>query len=303
MLDNKVHWRGVLPAVTTQFHSDGSLDLASTARQIDDLLRAGVHGLIMLGTVGENCSLEAGEKLEVLRTAVRQTAGRVPVLAGVAEYTTALACRFAVDAHKAGVDGLMVLPAMVYKSDARETITHYRGVARATDLPIMCYNNPVSYGVDITPAMFAELADEPRLVAIKESSENVRRITDLKNLCDDRYLLFCGVDDLILESTVLGAVGWVSGLVNAFPEESVRLWELASAGRYDAALPLYRWFTPLLHLDTHVKLVQYIKLAAAQTSHGSETVRAPRLPLVGREREEVITLVHQAIRSRPALTR
>src|SRR5579884_3684906 len=149
MLDNKVHWRGVLPAVTTQFHSDGSLDLASTARQIDDLLRAGVHGLIMLGTVGENCSLEAGEKLEVLRTAVRQTAGRVPVLAGVAEYTTALACRFAVDAHKAGVDGLMVLPAMVYKSDARETITHYRGVARATDLPIMCYNNPVSYGVDI----------------------------------------------------------------------------------------------------------------------------------------------------------
>ncbi len=299
MAEPRTRWQGVYPAVTTQFHADGSLDLAGTGKLIEALLRAGVHGLIMLGTVGENCSLEPAEKLELLRMAVRQTARRVPVLTGVAEYTTALACRFAVEAREAGVNGLMVLPAMVYKSDARETVAHYRAVARATDLPILCYNNPVSYGVDITPAMFSELADELHLVAIKESSENVRRITDLKNTCGDRYLLFCGVDDLILESAMLGAVGWVSGLVNAFPVESVRLWELASAGRFDAALPLYRWFTPLLHLDTHVKLVQYIKLAAAETGHGTEHVRAPRLPLVGREREEILTIIHQALRNRP----
>jgi 4-hydroxy-tetrahydrodipicolinate synthase len=299
MTGRAVNWRGVFPAVTTQFRDDQSLDLPGTARHVEALLRAGVHGVIVLGTVGENCSLEYPEKLEVLRTGVAQVAGRVPVLTGVAECTTALACRFAADAAKAGADGLMVLPAMVYKSDPRETVAHYRVVARATDLPIMCYNNPVAYGVDITPPMFAELADEPRLTAVKESSENVRRITDLKNLCGDRYLLFCGVDDLILESTVLGAVGWVAGLVNAFPEESVRLWELASAARYDEAVRLYRWFTPLLHLDTHVKLVQYIKLAAAETGHGSETVRAPRLPLAGREREEVLALVRQAVQTRP----
>ena len=195
-----------MPAVTTQFHADQALDLAGTAKHVEALLRAGVHGIIMLGTVGENCSLEYAEKLEVLRTAVSQVARRVPVLTGVAECSTALACRFAADACKAGVDGLMVLPAMVYKSDPRETMSHFRAVARATDLPILCYNNPVSYGVDITPEMFAELADEPRFVAIKESSENVRRITDLKNRCGDRYLLFCGVDDLVLESVLLGSV-------------------------------------------------------------------------------------------------
>jgi len=292
-------WRGLFPAVTTQFHADGSLDLAGTKKQIDAQIRAGVHGLIMLGTVGENCSLEYAEKLDVLRASVQQNESRLPLLTGVAECTTALACRFVADAAKIGVTGLMVLPAMVYRSDPRETIAHYRAVARATELPIMCYNNPVSYGVDISPGMFADLADEHRLVAIKESSENVRRITDLKNACGDRYQLFCGVDDLILESAMLGAVGWVAGLVNAFPAESVRLWNLAAAGRYDQALALYRWFAPLLHLDTHVKLVQYIKLAAAETGHGSEAVRPPRLPLVGREREEVLMTIQQAIRTRP----
>ena len=294
-----VNWHGVLPAVTTQFRSDQSLDLAATATHIEKLLHAGVHGIIMLGTVGENCSLEPAEKLDVLRAAVRQVRGRVPVLTGVAECTTGLACRFAADARKAGVDGLMVLPAMVYKSDPRETVAHFRAVAAATDLPILCYNNPVSYGVDITPAMFADMADEPKFVAIKESSENVRRITDLKNVCGDRYLLFCGVDDLVLESVVLGAVGWVSGLVNAFPEENALLWELATAGRYEEALRVYRWYTPLLHLDTHVKLVQYIKLAMAETGMGSEMVRAPRLPLVGREREETLALIRRAIQTRP----
>jgi 4-hydroxy-tetrahydrodipicolinate synthase len=296
-----VTWRGVFPAATTQFHDDQSLDLKGTAEHLERLLRAGVHGMILLGTVGENCSLEYREKLDVLRAGVEQVAGRVPVLTGVAECSTALACRFAADAKKAGVDGLMVLPAMVYKSDPRETLAHYRAVARATDLPIMCYNNPVSYGVDITPAMFAELADEPHFVAVKESSENVRRITDLKNECGERYLLFCGVDDLVLESVVLGAVGWVSGLVNAFPEENRLLWELATGGRYEEALRVYRWYTPLLHLDTHPKLVQYIKLAAAECGHGTETVRAPRLPLVGREREAVLDVVRRALRTRPTL--
>ena len=295
----QVNWRGVFPAVTTQFHDDQTLNLPATARHLDVLITSGVHGVIMLGTVGENCSLEYGEKLDVLRTAVERAAGRVPVLAGVAECSTALACRFATDADKIGVDGLMVLPAMVYKSDPRETIAHYRAVARATDLPIMCYNNPVAYGVDITPAMFAELADEPKFVAIKESSENVRRITDLKNLCGDRYILFCGVDDLVLESVLLGAVGWVSGLVNAFPRENRLLWDLATAGRYEEAVRVYRWYTPLLHLDTHPKLVQYIKLAMAETGLGSEMVRAPRLPLVGREREEILALIRRAIQTRP----
>lgn len=294
-----VTWRGVFPAATTQFHSAGSLDLHGTVQHIDAMMWAGIHGLVALGTVGENCSLEYGEKLEVLRAVVKQVGGRVPVLAGVAECTTALACRFAADARKAGVNGLMVLPAMVYKSDPRETLAHYRAVAKATDLPIMAYNNPVSYGVDITPAMFADLADEPHVVAIKESSENVRRITDLKNVCGDRYVLFCGVDDLFLEAALLGAVGWVAGLVNAFPEETVRLYELASAGKFDEAVKLYRWFTPLLHLDTHVKLVQYIKLAAAEAGHGSETARAPRLPLVGKEREEVLAIIRKAIATRP----
>jgi dihydrodipicolinate synthase/N-acetylneuraminate lyase len=294
-----VTWHGIFPAVTTQFQADQSLDLAATADHIDKLIRAGVHGMIVLGTVGENCSLEYREKLNVLKAAVAQVRGRVPVLTGVAECTTALACRFAADAHNAGIDGLMVLPAMVYKSDPRETLAHYRAVAAATDLPILVYNNPVSYGVDITPAMFADLADVATLVAIKESSENVRRITDLKNVCGDRYLLFCGVDDLVLESILLGAVGWVSGLVNAFPQESRRLWDLATAGKYDEAVHLYRWFTPLLHLDTHPKLVQYIKLAAAECGYGSEMVRAPRLPLAGKEREEVLAIIHQAIKTCP----
>jgi 4-hydroxy-tetrahydrodipicolinate synthase len=296
-----ISWRGVFPAATTQFHSAGSLDLPGTVQHIDSLIWAGVHGVIVLGTLGENCSLEYGEKLEVLRAVVKAIGTRVPVLTGVAEYTTALACRFAVDAEKAGVNGLMVLPAMVYKSDPRETIAHFRAVAKATELPIMVYNNPVSYGVDVTPKMFAEMADVKSIVAIKESSENVRRITDLKNVCGDRYLLFCGVDDLYLEAAMLGATGWVAGLVNAFPEESVRLYDLASAGKFEEAVKLYRWFTPLLHLDTHVKLVQYIKLIAAECGHGTETTRPPRLPLVGAEREEVLAIVSHALKTRPAL--
>lgn len=294
-----VNWHGVFPAATTQFKSDQSLDLSATMKHLDSMIGAGVHGMIMLGTVGENCSLEYREKLDVLKAAVEHIAGRVPVLTGVAECTTALACRFAADAKKIGINGLMVLPGMVYKSDPRESTTHFRTVAKATDLPIMIYNNPVSYGVDVTPEMFRELADEPNFVAIKESSENVRRITDLKNVCNDRYLLFCGVDDLVLESIVLGIDGWVSGLVNAFPAENRLLWDLAMSGKLAEALKVYRWYTPLLHLDTRVKLVQCIKLANQECGYGTETVRAPRLPLAGAERDEVLGIIRRAIKTRP----
>jgi 4-hydroxy-tetrahydrodipicolinate synthase len=295
-----IRWSGVFPAVTTQFLQDQSLDLESTSAHLDRLIASGVHALIMLGTVGENCSLGYAEKLELLDAAVRHVDRRIPVLTGVAECTTALACQFVEDARRIGVDALMVLPAMVYKSDPRETIAHFRSVSRSTDLEVMVYNNPVSYSVDITPEMFVELADEPNLVAIKESSENVRRLTDLKNLCGERYALFCGVDDLVLESILLGAVGWVSGLVNAFPDENRRLWDLATSGRWEEARALYRWYTPVLHLDTHVKLVQYIKLAQHECGFGSEIVRAPRLPLVGQEREHVLGIIRHAIATRPA---
>ena len=291
-------WQGVFPAVTTQFRSDQSLDLEATSAHVQTLIRAGVHGLIMLGTVGENCSLEPDEKRAVLKAAREAADGRVPVLSGVAETSTALACRFAADAEALGIDGLMVLPAMVYTSDARETLTHFRAVARASGLPIMCYNNPVSYGVDITPDMFAELAEEPTIVAIKESSDDPRRITDIVNVCGDRFTLFCGVDDLVLEAVMLGATGWVAGLVNAFPEESLRLWSLATKGDWAAARTLYRWFMPVLHLDTDVKLVQYIKLAQAMCGLGTEDVRAPRLPITGEERQRVVSIIQAAIDAR-----
>jgi 4-hydroxy-tetrahydrodipicolinate synthase len=290
---------GIFPAATTQFTPDFALDIRGTLRHLDVMIEAGVNGLILLGTVGECCSVEYDEKLEMLKAAVSHVNGRVPVIAGVAEYTTSLACEFAAAAEGVGVDGLMLLPAMVYKSDPRETIAHFRTVASAVDSPIICYNNPVSYGVDITPEMFDELADEPRFVAIKESSEDCRRITDLKNRCGDRYVLFCGIDDVVLESVMLGATGWVSGLVNAFPSESRLLWDLATSGRYDEAVDVYRWFTPLLHLDTHPKLVQYIKLAMAVCGLGSETARPPRLPLVEPERSKILSIIRQAIDSRP----
>jgi 1-pyrroline-4-hydroxy-2-carboxylate deaminase len=296
-----VKWAGVFPALTTQFHKDQSLDLPATAKHLDILIRAGIHGVVALGSVGESNSLERQEKLAVVREVVKAAGGRIPVLAGVSEYTAPMACAFAREAADCGVDGLMALPAMVYKADQREILAHFRAVARATALPIMIYNNPVSYPADVTPEMFAELADEENIVAIKESSDNVRRITDLINVIEDRYILFSGVDDLVLESVLLGAKGWIGGLVNAFPEENRALWELATSGKWEAARELYRWYTPLLHLDTKVKLVQYIKLAMAETGLGSETVRLPRLPLVGEERAETLGIIRHAIATRPAL--
>ena len=297
----KVTWKGVFPAITTQFKQDQSLDLAATAKHLEAMIQAGIHGVVFLGTVGENTALEYEEKLTILREMKGVVRGRIPMLTGVAEYTTALACRFARDAEKISLDGLMVLPAMVYKSDERETITHFRAVAKATGMPVMVYNNPVSYGVDIVPEAFARLADEPNLVAIKESSEDVRRITDLRNIVGNRYTLFGGVDDLVLESIMLGAEGWISGLVNAFPDENRALWDLAIAGKWEQARELYRWYTPLLHLDTKVKLVQYIKLAMQETGLGSEMVRAPRLPIEGAEREQILGIIRKAIACRPVL--
>ena len=294
-----VNWRGVFPAVCTQFHSDQSLNIPGTLAHVDVMLQAGIHGLVMMGSVGENTTLEPTEKKELLKATIAHVNKRVPILTGVAEYTTAGACRWAADAAKLGADGLMVLPPMVYKTDDRETIAHFRSVAKASDLPIMVYNNPPAYKVDITPQMFVEMADEPKFACIKESSDNPRRITDIINLTKDRYVLFAGVDDLFLECLMLGAVGWVSGLVNAFPHENKLIWDLTEAGKWKEALDVYRWYTPLLHLDTHVKLVQYIKLASAECGYGTELCRSPRLPIVGKEREDVLAIIRQAIATKP----
>ncbi len=296
-----VSWRGVFPAITTQFRPDGSLDLASTQRGIEEQIRAGVHGLIMLGTVGENCSLDPQEKRQILAATKEVAARKVPVLSGVAEYTTAQAAAFARDCEKIGIDGLMVLPGMVYKADEREALAHFRAVAAASGLPIMIYNNPPAYNVDVTPEGFKELASERRVVAIKESSEDTRRLVDIVNLTGDRYTLFCGVDDLLLESMLLGAVGWVSGLVNVFPKESVRLWELASKGDWERAKAIYRWFMPTLHLDTSPKLVQMIKLGQKIAGNGSAVTRPPRLALEGEELKHVTRLYEEAIANRPTL--
>jgi 1-pyrroline-4-hydroxy-2-carboxylate deaminase len=295
------NWSGVFPATTTQFARDESLDVAATQKVVAALIDDGVNGIICMGTVGENCSLSAPEKRTVMAAIKEAAGGRVPVLSGVAENTSALAAQYARDAEKIGIDGLMVLPAMVYKSNRRETLHHYRAVARSTGLPIMVYNNPVSYGVDISVEMFGELADLPNIVAIKESSEDTRRLTNLRRAHGDRFVLFGGVDDIVLESLMLGATGWVSGLTNAFPRESVALFALAKAGRYPEALALYRWFMPLLQLDTIPTLVQCIKLAEQLMGRGSEMVRSPRLCLEGEERAWVEGLVRDALATRPKL--
>jgi dihydrodipicolinate synthase/N-acetylneuraminate lyase len=294
-----VSWRGVFPAACTQFNADFSLNIRGTLDHLDAMLAAGVHGFVMMGSVGENTTLESAEKRELLKATVEHIGKRVPVLTGVAEYTTAQACRWAADAQKLGADGLMVLPPMVYKSDARETIAHFRSVAKASDLPIMVYNNPPAYKVDITPEMFVEMADEPKFACIKESSDNPRRITDIINLTGERYVVMAGVDDLFLECCMLGAVGWISGLVNAFPAENRLIWDLVQAGKWDEARKVYRWYTPLLHLDTHMKLVQYIKLASAECGFGTELTRPPRLPIVGEEREQVLNVIRTAKATRP----
>jgi len=295
-------WHGVFPAVTTQMHQDGSLDLEATARHAQALIDSGVRGLIFLGSLGENQMLTAEEKRLVMRQMVAAMRGQVPVLSGVAETSTTEACRYVRDCEAIGADGFMLMPAMVYKTpDPDETLAHFRTVASATGLPMMVYNNPIAYGNDITPEMFVKLADVQNFVALKESSANTRRITDLHNTVGSRFAIFTGVDDLALESAVLGIDGWVAGTGIAFPAENQYLWELMQAGEWAKAVEVYRWFTPLLHLDTHVKFVQYIKLCVQECELGREWTRAPRLPLQGAEREAVLKVIHEGIAQRPKI--
>ncbi|HLF13782.1 MAG TPA: dihydrodipicolinate synthase family protein [Bacteroidota bacterium] len=294
-------WQGIFPALTTKFKPDLSLDLPAFERHIGIQIDAGVDGLVVLGSLGENATLSPDEKTDVIKAAVSAAAGRVPVLSCVSEPSTAAACRFVERTSALGLAGYMVLPGMQYQSDPRETIAHYRTVAEASNLPIMVYNNPPAYRVDITPEMFTELAGEPKFTAIKESSGDVRRITDIRNRCGDRYAIFSGVDDLAYGGFLLGAVGWVAGLVCAFPRETVAIYRLVREERYEEALRIFNWFMPVLHLDTDIKFVQYIKLAEAMTGLGTEWVRPPRLMLAGEERDRVSGIISEAIRTRPIL--
>ena len=296
-----ISWHGVIPALMTEMRQDGSIDHEATARHIESCLAAGCEGFVMLGTLGENSSLSPDEKEAVVRGAVEAANGRVPVIAGIAEYTTDLAIDAAKRAQRAGASGLMALPTMVYQTDSREAVHHFRTLARAIDLPIMIYNNHVAYKVDLKPEDFAQLEAEKNIEAVKESSHDSRRVTDMINRLGDRFKLLCGVDDLMLENVLFGASGWVSGLANSFPREAVQMFRLAEAGRKDEALKLYRWFMPMLHLDVAVKLVQYIKLTNQMTGEGSEWVRAPRLTLVGEERRMVEDIVNKALATRPNL--
>jgi dihydrodipicolinate synthase/N-acetylneuraminate lyase len=297
-----VAWRGVFPAVTTQFREDQSLDLPATACHWQALIESGVRGLIVGSSLGENQTLDPDEKRMLVSEAVKCAAGRLPVLSGVAEMSTAAACQYVRDCEKLGASGFMVMPAMVYKADATEAMHHFRQVGRATNLPWMLYNNPVGYPVDVTPSMFVELAEIPNLVAIKESSANTRRITELRSTVGDRYALFVGVDDLILESAVLGIDGWVAGSGIAVPRENQYFWELTRRGRWEEARSLYAWFYPLLKLDSQIKFVQYIKLAVQEAGLGREWVRSPRLPLTGSERESVLAIIRTALNNRPRLS-
>lgn len=294
-------WAGVFPAATTQFTEDLSVDLAASARVQRALIADGVHGLIALGTVGENNSLEPDEKRAVLATAVESAAGRAPVITGVSELTTPRAVRFARDAEAAGASGLMVLPAMVYVPTEDELVAHFHAVADATSLPVMLYNNPPAYRVSISFAALEQLAKVPNIVAVKESAPDTRRFTDMVNAFGDRFLLFAGLDDVALEGLLLGARGWVSGLTNAFPRESIALYEAAVRGDLATARAIYRWFMPLLHLDADHDLVQAIKLAEQVMGRGCERVRPPRHALTGARRDEVIRLVEQAAAGRPGL--
>jgi 4-hydroxy-tetrahydrodipicolinate synthase len=298
----KPHWQGVFPAITTQMHKDGSMDLDATAAHANALIDSGISGLIFLGSLGENQSLLAEEKRVLMAEMVKVVYGRIPVLSGVAESSVMEACRYVADLEKLGVDGFMLMPPMIYKSpDPRESLHHFRTVAKATGLPIMIYNNPLSYGHDITPELFAQLAPQKNFVALKESSGNTRRITDLHNTVGDRYALFTGVDDLALESAILGIDGWVAGTGIAFPQENQYLWDLTRRGKWAEALEIYRWFSPLLHLDVHPKFVQYIKLAVQEAGLGVEWTRAPRLPLTGSERRDVLAIIQAGIQNRPKL--
>jgi len=288
-----IRWQGVFPAVTTKLKPDYSLDADAIRAGLERLIARGVNGVLMMGMVGENAQLSPQEKQEVLRIALDTVKGRVPVLSGVAETSTERAAAFARDAHALGVDGLMVFPGLTYKSDDDETVAFYRTVAQASPLPILLYNNPRGYGVDLTPDVVARLLEEPTIVALKEESYDTTRVTDLLTRFGDRLAVVCGVDDLVVESAALGVRCWVSGMANAAPRESVDLLALAAAGDFDKARELYRVLTPLYHLDTVAKLVQHIKLAEHLIDGTAETVKPPRLLLSGAERERTIAIVRE----------
>jgi 1-pyrroline-4-hydroxy-2-carboxylate deaminase len=296
-------WRGVLSAITTKLDRDQNVDLAAVADDVAFQIEGGVDGIICCGSLGEASTLTADEKLDVARIAKERAAGVVPVLLTIAEDSTRAACKLAARAESAGIDGLMVLPAMRYVADDHEAVAHYREVARASSLSAIIYNNPVAYAIDLTPPLLAELADQPSFTAIKESSADLRRITDIHNLLGDRYEILTGVDDLALESLVLGCSGWIAGLVCAFPKETVAIYRLVQEGRIEEARAIYRWFMPLLHLDFSTKFVQNIKLVEHLVRGTSSTVRQPRLELVGAEREQVMAIVEKALAVRPDLDR
>ncbi|MFN0175017.1 MAG: dihydrodipicolinate synthase family protein [Saprospiraceae bacterium] len=295
------HWHGVYPALTTPFTESDSVDFQMFEKNMEAQIAAGVEGLVLGGTLGEASSLLNEEKYELVRFCAEKAAGRVPVVMNIAEQTTRAAVAAAQEAERCGASGLMLLPPMRYKADDRETLEYFHAVAEATPLPIMIYNNPVDYKILVTLEMFDVMVDWPTIQAVKESTRDVSNVTRMLNRFGDRFKILCGVDTLALESLLLGAHGWVAGLVDAFPGETVAIYRHAQAGRVSEARRLYQWFLPLLELDIHPKLVQYIKLAEVATGLGTEYVRAPRLKLVGIEREQVWNVIQESLAKRPAL--
>jgi 1-pyrroline-4-hydroxy-2-carboxylate deaminase len=296
-----MNWQGVFPAVTTKFHKDGSLDLNMFFKNIDAQLDAGVNGIILGGTLGESSVLSLEEKITLTSETVQYVKGKVPVILNIAEGATRDAVFWAEKAKEMGASGLMLLPPMRYSADHREVVTYFKAVANHTELPIMIYNNPVDYKTLVTLGMFAELADCSNIQAVKESTRDISNVTRMRNEFGDRFKILCGVDTLAMEELVMGADGWVAGLVCAFPKETVAVYRLVKAGKYEEALKIYRWFLPLLELDIHPKLVQYIKLAEQMAGIGTEWVRAPRLTLVGEERVSIEKIIKTGLENRPVV--
>lgn len=296
-----VSWKGVFPAITTKFTSQNQLDLGLFKKNLSAQLDAGINGIVLGGSLGEASVLTNDEKEILVKETLVFVEGKVPVIINIAEGSTDVAIELAQKASLWGAQGLMLLPPMRYKADDRETVQYFKDVAESTPLPIMIYNNPVDYKIDVTIDMFAELASMANIQAIKESTRDVTNVTRLRNAFGDRFSILCGVDTLALEELVLGADGWVAGLVCAFPAETVAVFKLVKAGRIEEAINIYRWFMPLLELDIHSKLVQYIKLAESKTGIGSEFVRRPRLILEGAERQRIENIIDTGIKNRPIL--
>ena len=297
----KITWEGVIPAVTTKFTADDQLDFEAFDKNIEAQIDAGINGFVIGGSLGEASTMTESEKIELTAHSVQLSAGRVPVIFNIAEQSTRVAISLGHRAREAGADGLMLLPPMRYRADDRETVTYFRDIATNVGLPVMIYNNPVDYGINVTLDMFDELAAVKNIEAVKESSRDVTNITRMFNRFGKRFSILTGVDTLAMESLCLGAHGWLAGLVNAFPKETVAIYRLVKAGQYSEALAIYQWFLPVLELDIHPKLVQYIKLAESCTGLGTEHVRAPRLAITGTERERVLKIIQHTIATRPAL--